>query len=149
MKKRIFGEIEGFPEGSTFDSRLALSWAGVHGPTQAGISGTSLEGADSIVISGGYEDDIDYDGEIIYTGHGGNNPATGEQVADQLLERGNRALAVSKEKDLPVRVIRRTRKGSAYTSPEYRYDGLYRVTDYWSEKGKSGYLIYRFHLVKI
>jgi putative restriction endonuclease len=149
MKKRIFGEIEGFPEGSIFDSRLALSWAGVHRPTQAGISGTSLEGADSIVISGGYEDDVDNGVEIIYTGHGGNDPETGKQIGDQHLDRGNRALAVSKEQGLPVRVIRRTKKASASSSPEYSYDGLYKVINYWSEKGKSGYIVYRFHLVKV
>jgi putative restriction endonuclease len=36
----------------------------------SGISGTRAEGADSIVVSGGYEDDEDFDDELIYTGAG-------------------------------------------------------------------------------
>ncbi len=37
----------------------------------AGISGSESEGADSIVLSGGYEDDEDLGDEIVYAGHGG------------------------------------------------------------------------------
>ena len=57
MAKRVFGDTPGYPEGSRFESRAELSEAGVHRPTQAGISGSEREGADSIVLSGGYEDD--------------------------------------------------------------------------------------------
>jgi putative restriction endonuclease len=53
MANQAFGEIQGYPEGSTFDFREALSKAGVHRPTMAGISGTAEEGAESIVLSGG------------------------------------------------------------------------------------------------
>ena len=74
---RLFGEIEGHTEGTVFDSREALNKAGVHRPTMAGISGTAEEGADSIVLSGGYEDDLDYGDEIVYTGHGGRDSNTG------------------------------------------------------------------------
>jgi putative restriction endonuclease len=38
-----------------------------------------------------------------------------------------------------VRVVRATEGG-------YRYDGLYRVEDYWHDRGKSGYLVWRFRL---
>lgn len=55
MPDRVFGHIEGFPKGSTFESRQYLSECGVHRPTQAGISGAAEEVADSIVLSGGYE----------------------------------------------------------------------------------------------
>lgn len=71
---RLFGEIEGYPEGTLFDSREALNKAGVHRPTMGGISGTAEAGADSIVLSGGYEDDVDYGDEIVYTGHGDVTP---------------------------------------------------------------------------
>jgi putative restriction endonuclease len=93
MPSRHFGDIPGIPKGATFADRHDLAKAGVHRPPQAGISGSGLEGADSIVLSGGYEDDSD-DGDVItYTGHGGNSPATGKQVADQELKAGNLALA--------------------------------------------------------
>lgn len=80
MAARIFGEIAGIPEGTIFESRLELSRAGVHRPTQAGISGTGKEGADSIVLSGGYEDDQDEGNLIVYTGHGGRDPETSQQI---------------------------------------------------------------------
>lgn len=57
---RVFGPIPGISEGHIFPTRKELSEAGVHRPLQAGISGSGTEGADSIVMSGGYEDDEDY-----------------------------------------------------------------------------------------
>jgi SAD/SRA domain len=59
MAERQFGEIAGIRFGTIFEDRQALSVALVHRPTQAGISGSGAEGADSIVVSGGYEDDVD------------------------------------------------------------------------------------------
>lgn len=67
MSDRLFGEIQGHSEGTYFESRAELSRAGVHRPLQAGISGSAYEGADSIVLSGGYEDDRDNGFEIICT----------------------------------------------------------------------------------
>lgn len=150
MGSRVFGEIAGVPEGSVFESRLELSRIGVHRPTQAGISGTGKEGADSIVLSGGYEDDQDEGDLIVYTGHGGRDPETGQQIGDQLLIGGNLALAYSCTQGLPVRVIRKV--ANSWGKPRsvaYRYDGLYRVEDYWRDTGKSGYTIWRFRLTKI
>jgi len=149
MSKRVFGEIPGYPEGTLFESRIELSQAGVHRPTVAGISGASDEGADSIVLSGGYEDDQDFGDEIIYTGHGGRDEQTKQQISDQLLTRGNLALAYSRLHGLPVRVIRGANHKSPFSPPVgYRYDGLYRVEDYWHDIGRSGYVIWRFRLVK-
>jgi putative restriction endonuclease len=122
----------------------------VHRPRQAGISGSGREGADSIVVSGGYEDDQDYGNLIIYTGHGGNDPATGRQVADQTFSVGNRALAVSCDEGLPVRFIRGAGGDPKFSPPTgYRYDGLYSVQRYWHETGRSGFLVYRYELVSI
>jgi putative restriction endonuclease len=103
---RTFGEIPGQSEGSWYSARQDAHDAGVHRPLQAGISGAAADGADSIVVSGGYEDDQDYGDTIVYTGHGGNDPNTGVQVADQVLERGNAALAVNHQRGLRVRVVR-------------------------------------------
>ena len=57
------------PERAQFPNRQAVHDAGVHRPTQAGISGEAAEGADSIVVSDVYEDDDDFGDLIIYTGH--------------------------------------------------------------------------------
>src|SRR5919202_2478494 len=83
MRGRVFGEIPGYPEGRVFDSRAELADAGVHKPLIAGISGSVRDGADSIVLSGGYEDDLDFGDVIVYTGHGGRDQETGRQIANQ------------------------------------------------------------------
>ena len=147
---RLFGEIEGHPEGAVFESREALSKAGVHRPTMGGISGTAEEGADSIVLSGGYEDDLDYGDEIVYTGHGGRDSKTGLQIANQEFVRGNAGLARNKTSGLPVRVIRGFQLDSPFAPEQgYRYDGLYGVNRFWEETGKSGFKVWRYQLVKI
>lgn len=146
---RHFGAIPGVIEGASFVNRQELRESGVHLPTQAGISGSALEGADSIVLSGGYEDDQDEGAVIVYTGEGGRDPVTGRQVRHQQLVRGNLALAVSHRDGLPVRVTRGSRHLSAFSPPSgYEYAGLYRVEDHWREVGKSGFFIWRFRLTK-
>lgn len=142
MAPRVFGHIKDIFVGDIFPTRADLARAGIHRPRQAGISGSEKIGADSIVLSGGYEDDDDRDHEIIYTGEGGRDINTGKQVSDQFLSRRNLALAKSRDFELPVRVVRRVKEG-------YRYDGLYQVVDCWHDTGKSGFLVWRFRLVKI
>jgi putative restriction endonuclease len=148
--RRIFGHVPGYREGYEFSSRIDLSASGVHAPRQAGISGSQREGADSIVLSGKYEDDEDHGDLLIYTGHGGRDPESGKQVTDQELVRNNLALALSCQHGLPVRVIRGGDPRNPFAPDEgYRYDGLFRVEDYWRETGKSGYTVWRFRLRKI
>ena len=150
MPERVFGHIPGYPEGSRFESRAELSEAGVHRPTMAGISGSEREGADSIVLSGGYEDDEDLGEEIVYTGHGGRDAESGRQVAHQRLTKGNLALAHSSIEGLLVRVIRGENLDSPYAPPSgYRYDGLYMVDDYWQGEGRSGFRVWRYRLIKL
>jgi putative restriction endonuclease len=108
----------------------------------AGISGSQPEGADAIVISGGYEDDEDFGAEIIYTGQGGRDVETGRQIADQTLTRGNLGLVITRNKGLPLRIIRKV-------NDVFRYDGLYRVADAWHENGRSGYKVWRYRLVAL
>ena len=82
-EKRVYGDIPGYPPNTVFINRAELSSVGVHRPTMAGICGGGTEPAESIVLSGGYEDDEDFGNVIIYTGHGGNDPQTKKQVYDQ------------------------------------------------------------------
>ena len=147
--RRHFGSVPEILEGQDFESRRALHDAGVHLPTQAGISGSGGQGADSIVLSGGYEDDQDEGDVIVYTGQGGRDPVIGKQVAHQTLTLGNLALALSHQEGFPVRVTRGHQHRSPYSPISgYRYGGLYRVEDHWHELGKSGYRIWRYRLVK-
>jgi putative restriction endonuclease len=117
----------------------------------SGISGTKAEGADSIVVSGGYEDDDDFGQEIIYTGAGGNDPATKKQVADQTLDHpGNAGLVTSQLEGFPVRVVRGSKGDSRYSPPTgYAYSGLSRVADHWMSTGKSGFRVWQFKLVRL
>jgi putative restriction endonuclease len=145
----VFGHMPGYPVGSWFENRAELAAAGVHRHRQAGISGSASEGADSIVLSGGYEDDEDHGDVIVYTGYGGRDPAIGKQVSDQPFSMWNRALAYSSLNGLPVRVIRGAGHDSQYSpSTGYSYDGLYMVDDYWHERGRSGFRIWRYRLTK-
>jgi len=142
---RHFGEIEGVNAGTEFANRAELSASGIHRPTQAGICGSGNEGAESIVVSGGYEDDEDYGDYLIYGGQAGFDPNTKQQNEDAELIRGNLALVVSYNKGLPVRVTR----GLGSRQHTYRYDGLYLVERWWVDRGKTGFRIYRFALRKI
>ncbi|WP_218845735.1 YDG/SRA domain-containing protein [Aeromicrobium tamlense] len=136
-----FGEVRGVAVGTWFESRSAVRDAGLHRHLMAGISGNFYEGADAIVLSGGYKDDEDRGDWILYTGQGGNE--AGRQVRDQTLTKGNLALALSEEQGLPVRVIRKQRRGGV---DGYVYSGLYSVRRHWVEASSDGPLIYRFEL---
>jgi len=140
-----FGHIEGTKVGQIFDSRKALASSGIHTPPMGGIWGNKSDGSASIVLSGGYEDDIDELDYILYTGQGGQDVPGGKQVADQEFVRGNKGLQLSYEYNLPVRV---TRGHQIINGPNqgYRYDGLYYVTEVERVRGKSGYFVCRFHL---
>jgi putative restriction endonuclease len=143
------GEIEGVVIGTSFRSREEVRLAKLHRPPMAGISYITDGPAESIVISGGYEDDEDFGDTIIYTGQGGQDSSK-KQIQDQEVTRGNRALIFSEEHESPIRIIRGS-GGDPEFSPKsgYRYDGLYSVKNHWFEKSKSGPLVIRFELVRI
>jgi predicted restriction endonuclease len=149
MSEREFGEIPDFPVGSVWEKRIEVSRSRVHKPPVPGISGTADEGCDSIVVSGGYEDDQDYGNEIIYTGAG--NMANGKQIDDQTFDHtNNSSLIKSQLEGLPVRVVRGSNGNPKYSPKSgYRYDGLFKVVDHWSETGKSGFRVCRYKLVAI
>ena len=151
MPSRHFGAVRGVEAGHHFLNRAAVALAGVHRPTQRGISGGKEEGADSICVSGGYVDDRDFGDVIIYTGEGGRDPSTRKQVADQSWTNSkNAALVVSELEGLPVRVVRGPKGEKAHSPKEgYRYDGLYRVARHWAEEGRHGFLICRYELRRI
>ncbi|TFK26049.1 hypothetical protein FA15DRAFT_667885 [Coprinopsis marcescibilis] len=130
------GHIPGYPVGYTFKDRQELCDAGVHRAPWAGIHGDQENGAYSVVLSGGYEDDVDKGDEILYTG-------TGE--ADQSFDHPhNASLAKNVVNVMPVRVVRRVRNYDGTFG--YRYDGLYRVAKCYMDKGVNGNNICRFEL---
>ncbi|MEU9872207.1 YDG/SRA domain-containing protein [Actinomadura sp. NPDC048021] len=148
---RTFGEIPGQVEGTSFYSREQVRKAKLHAHNQAGISGTGKQGADAIVLNGGYPDDRDYGEIIVYTGHGGQDSRTKLQIADQTLDdSGNAGLVKSQLDGLPVRVIRGFEEDSPHAPDEgYRYDGLYRVVRHWFKTRDDGFQVCQFLMVKI
>ena len=151
MSNIVFGNPFNVKEGTCYLSRKALIEAGLHRYTVHGIDGNGSEGVSAIVLSGGYEDDKDLGDEIVYTGHGGNDPSSKKQIEHQSWESsGNKGLIISKNRNLPVRVIRGYKHDSPFSPQEgYKYCGLFDVIDSWEELGKSGFKICRFKLVKI
>ncbi|MFJ9772605.1 YDG/SRA domain-containing protein [Kitasatospora sp. NPDC101157] len=139
-----FGAVPGVVVGQAFANRRALADARVHRPLQAGICGIRERGAESVLVSGGYEDDRDHGDEIVFTGQGGRGPDTDRQVEHQRFERGNAALVTSMTTGRPVRVVRAEGGGRR---PAYRYGGLFRVEECWFERGRSGFLVCRYRLV--
>lgn len=150
MSNIFFGTPVGIREGQCFESRIALIEADLHRYTVHGIDGNGNEGASAIVLSDGYEDDEDWGDFIIYTGQGGNDSSSKKQIDHQSWNSpGNKGLVVSQKRQLPVRVIRGFKHKSVFSpSSGYKYGGLYRVVDHWEDRGKSGFLICRFKLVK-
>lgn len=162
------GPIPGVEVGTCWIYRVQVSEVGVHRPHIAGIHGRETDCAYSIVLSGGYEDDIDNGDEFMYTGSGGRdlsgNKRTAEQSCDQTLTRMNKALAVNCNAKLdpvngataedwrggiPVRVVRNFKlaKHSKYAPKEgNRYDGIYKVVKYYPDTGKSGFRVWRYLL---
>jgi E3 ubiquitin-protein ligase UHRF1 len=59
--------------GDYWKDRLDCRQYGAHFPHVAGIAGQSNRGAQSVVLSGGYEDDQDEGEWFLYTGSGGRD----------------------------------------------------------------------------
>ncbi|KAF6746887.1 PUA-like domain-containing protein [Ephemerocybe angulata] len=145
-----FGAIKGVEVFSKYASREDLFIEGVHGVAEGGIHGRANEGAFSIVVAGRYDDDDDRGEIIYYTGEGGHSRTSELQIKDQEWVRGNAALRTSKQRNLPVRVIRSHVLRSRYAPASgYRYDGLYKVIKAEQIVGNSGHAVCRFILERL
>lgn len=147
----------GVQVGEWWLDRLDCRQWGAHFPHVAGIAGQSGVGAQSVVLSGGYEDDMDEGDWFVYTGSGGrdlsgNKRTSKVQSFDQTFDSMNLALRLSCEKGLPVRVVRSHKeKRSAYaprSETPVRYDGIYRIAKCWRKKGNQGFLMCRYLFVR-
>ena len=145
MSQPVFGHVGSYRPGDTFRNRIDLALSGVHRPRRAGVCGTQPLGAESIVLAGQYEEDAFDEEEILYSGNGGRDPKTGQQITNQVATTGILALLRSIETALPVRVLRKVPAEDA--GPDvYRYEGLYRVVSSTYGPGKSGFLVNVFRL---
>jgi putative restriction endonuclease len=143
------GVIDGINVGSIWSLKSQMRECGIHRNQRGGIAGKGKEGAESVALTGGYIDDEDYGDEIIYTGSGGKLEGSKVHTFDQQFTRYNLSLVTSCNNGTPIRLIRGSNHDSIY-SPKagYRYDGLFKVEDYWTELGRDGFKICRFRLTK-
>ncbi|KAJ9064825.1 E3 ubiquitin-protein ligase uhrf1 [Entomophthora muscae] len=156
------GKIPGILVGSSWSFRIQMSENGLHRPSIAGIHGSGGNPAYSIVLQGGYEKDEDFGEYFYYTGAGGRD-IKDRHFKDQELLSSNLSLAASCDSSLnplggrardwqksaPIRVIRGPKllKHSPRFAPtHFRYDGIYKLVEYWPERIAEGFLIWRFHL---
>lgn len=154
---KVYGSIPGVEIGAWWASRRECSIDAIHAPWVAGVA-VGPEGAYSVALSGGYEDDLDLGEAFTYTGAGGRdlkgtkdkpkNLRTGPQCYDQDFENAsNKALLRSVETKNPIRVIRGYKLHSKYAPLDgYRYDGLYTVEQATREVGLNpgGHLVCKF-----
>ncbi|XP_046579731.1 E3 ubiquitin-protein ligase UHRF1-like [Haliotis rubra] len=155
-RPKFYGPVPGVEIGTVWNYRIDCSRDGIHRPTVAGIH-RGEEGAYSVALSGGYDDNIDLGECFTYTGEGGrdlkgtaSNPKnlrTAPQSKDQTLTNGNLALSRNCENGNPVRVIRGYKLDSPFAPEEgYRYDGIYTVEKFWNTTGLSGFGVWKFAL---
>lgn len=142
------GHVLGIKVGDEFFWRGELSIVGLHHEFQKGIACVkSLNGkvrAISIVDSGRYANVVRISSDkLVYSGEGGNpNLGGGVKAKDQRLSGGNLALKNSMDDKTPVRLIRRVNNNdNAY---KFVYEGLFRVTEYWKERGNLVHMFTSF-----
>lgn len=135
-----YGPIHGIPIGAGFRNRTELYAARVHRDIQRGICGGTdrKRGAESVVLSGGYEDDVDL-GQVVYFTGIGRRDKQNRLVADQEFTNLNQSLAVNVDTGQPVRLTR-------YVQGQYEYAGLFAVEDAFLRTGTSGFLICQYRL---
>lgn len=135
-----YGPIHGLPVGARFSSRTELYAARVHRDIQRGICGGTdrKQGAESVVLSGGYEDDLDL-GQIVYFTGIGRRDKQNRLSADQEFTNLNQSLAVNVDTGQPVRLTR-------YIQGQYEYAGLFAVEDAFLRTGAAGFLICQYRL---
>ncbi|KZP23897.1 hypothetical protein FIBSPDRAFT_889142 [Athelia psychrophila] len=118
--------------GTIWTSRQALCNAKMHNNVRSGIS-VGRNGANAVVLSGGYEDDYSINnGETVYyTGAGGRDRPSGRSYMT----------------GVPIKLFQGFNADSRKI--HYRFEGFYQVTRATMRQGSSGFLICRFKLVSM
>lgn len=135
-----YGAIHGVPVGAHFRGRNALYNARIHRDVRVDVVGgiDGKRGAESVVLHGGHEDDIDL-GQVVYLAGIGPRDRSGRSTANQQFTELNRSLATNLDSGQVVRLVRTVDNG-------YEYSGLYAVEDAFLRVGASGIQICQFRL---
>ncbi|MCL7049021.1 hypothetical protein MKW94_012007 [Papaver nudicaule] len=102
-------------------------------------------GAQSVALSGDFEDDDNHGDWFVYTGSGGRDLSGNHQS----FEKSNEALHVSCLKGYPVRVVRSHKeKCSSYAPLNGLRCGVYRIEKCWRKFGIQGHIVCRYLFVR-
>ncbi|GLT70703.1 hypothetical protein SLA2020_427640 [Shorea laevis] len=112
---------QGVLVGEIWEDRFECRQWGVHFPLVGGIAGQNKVGAQSVVLSGGYQDE-DHRGWFLYSGNGGRNlrgnkRTSKKQSFHQKFTQLNQSLRVSCIEGYPIRVVR-SHKENAHVMPQ-------------------------------
>ncbi|KAJ6852967.1 histone-lysine N-methyltransferase, H3 lysine-9 specific SUVH1-like [Iris pallida] len=155
-KAKRVGPVPGIEVGDMFYFRFEMLLVGLHSQVMAGIDRMTAKFGNEedtvaigIVSAGGYENEEEDVDVLIYSGQGGASGRNDKMIVDdQKLERGNLALERSLHWANGIRVIRSAKDPSSPTVKIYIYDGIYKVRESWIEKGKSGFNMFKFKLLR-
>ncbi|KAM3417214.1 hypothetical protein BST61_g5474 [Cercospora zeina] len=138
----------GIEVGQWYPIRLAAVFAGAHGASQAGISGSNGTGAYSVVVSGLYEDLDKDEGDVVYySGTAAHDNEDPNKPAES--STGTRILHASLRHQRPLRLLRTSKAVLPWAPAEgIRYDGLYKVAALDTAWNKKGGAYERFKLVR-
>lgn len=134
--------------GDWWPKQICALRDGAHGAKISGISGNSVDGAFSIVLSGTY-DNLDADrGDTLY--YCGSHSLVNKDPTTPIKSTYTDALRHSIGTKKPVRVLRSSRSNSPW-SPTHgiRYDGLYVVTGEETKRNSLGGAYARFRMDRI
>ncbi|ONK55589.1 uncharacterized protein A4U43_UnF1230 [Asparagus officinalis] len=149
MNKKL-GPVPGVEVGDMFYFRFEMCLIGLHSQIMAGIDTMTAKFdnendvvAVCIVSAGVYDNEDDDVDAIVYSGQGGS---AGKD--DQKLERGNLALERSLHRGTEIRVVRSAKDFTCQNGKIYIYDGIYKVHESWVDKGKAGFNVFKFKLLR-
>ena len=152
-----FGEI--VPVGTTFSSWAELFFRRVHCMKRSSVAGPTEGGAQSLCLSSKVKGHLDEGDRLSYTAsrlQGVKRNSIADEASraryeqlNHMVPRGARLLRKSLETGKLIRLIR-SKSGPAAHAPKesFRYDGMYRVTQWWIEVGAGGLDIIKFRLVR-
>jgi hypothetical protein len=131
--------------GDVFSSRQQLIELGLHSEPQRGMgSKTNDKGVDYIfsIVMNNYPDNQFNEDEIYYSGEGGFDSITGTIKSDQSLQTSaNKKMISSIRLRAEIMVFIKSQKG-------FEYKGKYIPTHYKKIRGRNGFIIIDFHLIK-
>jgi len=134
--------------GEWWPMQICLLRDGAHGSVNGGIAGSMKGGAISIIASGGYKGmDKDRGTTLLYSG---SNSHTNTNPTDPEISANTAAMITSHRLQNPIRVIRSYRSDWEHApTVGFRYDGLYRITQYRIQHNTLGGAYYRFKLERL